>query len=155
MCARLIQLTLLCLLALITGGVLADLPPGTRRSNTYLPPEPNKPGYNYNKPPTGFPTGPPSRPPTFPTGPPSRPPTFPTGPPSRPPVGPPTRPPSTPGGGYPAPGTRPTPGFPDYTGSPSGPGGTVRLRFSYNYSGILHFEQAISYISNIFHRVSL
>ncbi|XP_058791209.1 basic salivary proline-rich protein 1-like [Phymastichus coffea] len=133
------QLTLL-LVCLLAAGVLADLPPGTRRSNTYLPPEPSKPGYDYNKPPGGgFPTGPPARPPpNFPTGPPARPPpTFPTGPPSRPPPRP-SRPPSPPGGGYPAPGPRPTPGFPDYSGSPSGHGDDhvhePGMPFDFNYA---------------------
>ena len=114
-----IQLTLLCVtIAASTTSVAGDLPPGTRaRANTYLPPDTTK-GYDYNKPSPGFPSpGPPGRP-SFPTGPPAR-------PPARPPTGPPARPPSPPGGGYPAPGPRPTPGFPDYSGSPSGPGGTV------------------------------
>ncbi|OXU32060.1 hypothetical protein TSAR_002865 [Trichomalopsis sarcophagae] len=151
----------LALLCLATTGVLGDLPPGTirRNANTYLPPEPTK-GYDYNKPPgPGFPSpSPPGRPtPGFPVGPPARPtPTFPTGPPARPPTGPPARPsprppgpgyptpgrPTPPGPGYPAPGPRPTPGFPDYTGSPSGPGNThddghvhePGMPFDFNYA---------------------
>ncbi|XP_043484994.1 ESX-1 secretion-associated protein EspK-like [Leptopilina heterotoma] len=133
-----LQMTVLCL---AVATVVCDLPPGTRR-NTYLPPEPTKGGYDYNKPPGTFPrptTGFPSSRPTFPVGPTRPTPTFPTGPtrpttpgrPTYPGTGtrptpgfptPGTRP--TPGGnGYPTPGPRPTPGFPDYPGSPSGNNG--------------------------------
>lgn len=103
-------------------SVIGDLPPGTRR-NTYLPPEPTKGGYTYNKPPVTFP----KPTPTFPTRP------SPTYPGSRPTPtypGPPTRPPGTP---------RPTPGFPDYTGQPSGHNGNtigpgVSTRYTYKSS---------------------
>ncbi|KAJ8681984.1 hypothetical protein QAD02_017776 [Eretmocerus hayati] len=144
------QLALLCLTSQTLGDILP--PPGTRLragGNTYLPPEPTKSGYDYNKPPGGnFP------PPSPPVGPPARPPAPPVGPPARPPPGPPpARPPSppafptpgrpTPGGGYPPPGPRPTPGFPDYNGSPSGPGPNTQggdhvhepgMPFDFNYA---------------------
>lgn len=123
---------LLCLF-LVIQTILCDLPPGTRtRANSYLPPDQSKNGYDYNKPSgPGFPSGPgpapPRPPPSFPQGPPARPPpSFPSGPPARPPAPRPPAPPlPSPGGGYPAPGARPSPGFPDYSGSPSGPSGSV------------------------------
>lgn len=109
--------------------VIGDLPPGTRR-NTYLPPEPTKGGYTYNKPTVTFP----KPTPTFPTRPS---PTFP-GPRPTPTYPGSTRTPGTPPStGYP---TRPStiPGFPDYTGQPSGPNGNaigpgVSTKYTYKY----------------------
>lgn len=106
--------------------VIGDLPPGTRR-NTYLPPEPTKGGYTYNKPTVTFP----KPTPTFPTRPS---PTFPGPRPTPTYPGSTRTPPST---GYP---TRPStiPGFPDYTGQPSGPNGNaigpgVSTKYTYKY----------------------